>query len=832
MRFIVFFSWMFVSTTVFGSQNNYPIPQEINYKTGTITSTQFRISSNVQLDQNNLKMLSTVFPLQKGKRGLAIPIVISKLVPQSDIKQVSGAYTIDVLQNQIKIEIYDQASLFYAIKTLKNFIIKGKGISIPLMQIKDYPDVLHRGTVEGFYGTPWSFEDRVQQLKFYGDIKLNTYIYGPKDDPYHSSPHWRDPYPTEKANELKELVNEAKRNYVDFVWAIHPGKDIVWNKKDSLNLLYKFEKMYALGVRSFAVFFDDISGEGTKPEKQAGILNYLHESFVIKHADVNPLIMCPTEYNKSWANPKAGTYLDILGDQLNPAIQIMWTGNRVISNIDESTMNWINARIKRKAFIWWNFPVSDYVRDHLLMGPVYGNTPDIAPMISGFVSNPMEHAEASKIAIYGVAAYTWNMKSFDSAKAFDAAIKYIMPQSSWALKIFAENNSDLGINGHAYRRTESVRIAPVTKELEAAWTTGKNDDKAYAIVKSYFDSVSLAPSVIIKNLDNKNLIKEISPWLRQFELLGKAGSMILKTNNEFSKKSTADNWNAFLNINSTLRKIKHINDTENQNPGQPGVKTGSLVLTPFVKNSFSLIGNKIMGNAIDNNKSKNSNENFFTNIPQLLKQPIQIAETSVAISPLLEVVNIQPNEYFGLSWLDNRTATLLRINFDTKGFEKWGRIETSADGKIWNDIKTKDTTYTRQQKIPANAKFVRYTNISDSTHQMYVKEFAIRTISNDNSKDKSLAFDKNLETAVSIQPKDVFTASFVDSVDSIKIFLETYGQPVEISCTNGNILYKGNQNYISIPASKLKSCTQIKLSNKGIQSIRIVEFIGLNEHQN
>lgn len=96
----------------------------------------------------------------------------------------------------------------------------------------------------------------------------------------------------------------SHENEVDFVWAIHPGQDIKWNQEDRDLLLAKFEKMYDLGVRSFAVFFDDISGEGTNPNKQAELLNYIDEKFVKVKPDVTPLVMCPTEYNKSWSNPK------------------------------------------------------------------------------------------------------------------------------------------------------------------------------------------------------------------------------------------------------------------------------------------------------------------------------------------------------------------------------------------------------------------------------------------------------------------------------------------------------------------------------------------------
>lgn len=109
---------------------------------------------------------------------------------------------------------------------------------------------------------------------------MNVYIYGPKDDPYHRTPNWRKPYPAQEGEQLKVLVNRAKENNVIFYWAIHPGQDIRWNEEDRSLLLQKFESMYQLGVRGFAVFFDDISGEGTKADKQAELLNYIDDHFV------------------------------------------------------------------------------------------------------------------------------------------------------------------------------------------------------------------------------------------------------------------------------------------------------------------------------------------------------------------------------------------------------------------------------------------------------------------------------------------------------------------------------------------------------------------------
>lgn len=298
----------------------FPEPQEVTISSQTYApSYGYTLRGINNPDADAVKLLKEALPFAKS--GKSLPLEIKKLKDKAPEMQRSGAYTLTITKKGITIGIVDDNSLFYAAQTLKQLVKYDEGKKIlPLCSIKDYPDVLFRGTVEGFYGQPWSHADRIEQIRFYGRIKLNTYIYGPKDDPYHSSPNWRKPYPAEEAEHIKELAKEAAHNKVNFVWAIHPGQDIQWNQTDSMNILSKFEKMYDLGVRSFAVFFDDISGEGARPEKQAGLLNYIHKEFIRKKSDVQPLIMCPTEYNRSWAKTD---YLDILGTQLDPAIQIM-----------------------------------------------------------------------------------------------------------------------------------------------------------------------------------------------------------------------------------------------------------------------------------------------------------------------------------------------------------------------------------------------------------------------------------------------------------------------------------------------------------------------------
>jgi hyaluronoglucosaminidase len=126
---------------------------------------------------------------------------------------------------------------FYAAKTFKQIIQEQKGRDwFPGVEIRDWPDMAIRGSIEGFYGPPWTQEDRLSQLDFYGDNKLNTYIYAPKDDPYHRE-NWRDPYPEQDIAKLKELIDRAKENHVKFTFALSPGNSICFSSDQDFEFL-------------------------------------------------------------------------------------------------------------------------------------------------------------------------------------------------------------------------------------------------------------------------------------------------------------------------------------------------------------------------------------------------------------------------------------------------------------------------------------------------------------------------------------------------------------------------------------------------------------------
>lgn len=761
IRILLLLFCLTVSLCVSAGKNKiYPTPQFLSQTGKTITlNTPVFLNGKTEADPSAVEQLRQIFEVKEQKKNYTLYIgergdkAVKKYTQH--IPEVSGGYYLSIQPDRMVIAGHDEKGTFYAVQTLKQL---WNNQTLPVVEIKDYPAVAYRGIVEGFYGQPWSHEDRIRQLRFYGENKLNIYIYGPKDDPYHSSPNWRKPYPEKEARQISELVTLSKANKVNFVWAIHPGQDIQWNANDRQALLEKFEKMYELGVRSFAVFFDDIAGEGTDPNRQAELLNYLHDHFVAVKKDVTPLIMCPTEYNKSWSDPKPGSYLDILGEKLYPSVMIMWTGDRVISDITSEGLEWINKRIKRPAYIWWNFPVNDYVRDHLLMGPSYGLDRGAGNQMSGFVSNPMERAEASKIAIFAIADYAWNPAAYDSNAAWEKAIQTLMPQTASALRIFAAHNSDPGKNGHRYRRDESVEIKAEAEKLLAAYRKGQLPAEALEKIKTEYQKIREAALQLKTSAENPALTAEIRPWIEQFEILGQAGLKALEiaelTTPSLPSGRIQDYWAAYRQLQSLETQRRKNDRTYNQNPYQPGVKTGSLVMQPLIDSIRFISEQRFFAGKSTKTDSVSVAPLLYTDIEQIRSLPLLTTENSISISPALEVIRIAPQQYVGIRLPYSIIQANFIFNLNVPSVLKWAKIEISNDGKTWTPLKATEKERSITVVLPENMSFsyIRIINNSKQNREIYLKKFSIEAdFSGGLTNNPALLQDANLQTACQIQ---------------------------------------------------------------------------------
>lgn len=749
MKKLLFLSiFLFASISAYSQVSNiYPRPQQINV-----------VGDDVFLNNIPVKVIVKGDKLYKKYKSV---------LPANN-----EGYYLSTKNGEALIVAHNATGAFYGEQTLNKLYTAGV---LPQVEIIDYPNVKYRGVVEGFYGEPWSHADRLDLLSFYGKHKMNTYIYGPKDDQYHSSPYWRKAYPKAEATQIVELIEAAHKHKVDFVWAIHPGKDIKWNVADRDSLLQKFEMMYDLGVRSFAVFFDDISGEGTDPVKQSELLNYIYDHFMTKKPDTKQLIICPTEYNKSWSNPAAGSYLDILGDMLYPQIEIMWTGDRVIADMSKQGMEWINNRIKRKAYVWWNFPVNDYVRDHLLLGQVYGNGLDIEDDMSGFMTNPMERAQASKTSIFSVADYSWNVGGYDSLQSWRAAIKEVMPNVAQAFETFASHNSDLGINGHGYRRKESEMIAPlVQRYLDIYRNENRIDEELRRQISNEYRAMEKAAPLLLASTDNRALIGEIEPWIWQFEQVAKSGNQVLELMQHLDDKHYGDYWKAFAVLKATEDSINYINDHYNRNPYQPGIKTASLVMKPLVDSIVAISGDRFyeaLGGKIQQ-KGKvrltpQINPVLKSNIYQLRNQPMMVEGNLIKISPLLEVIRVNAKGSFKIMMPYAMEATELRTDFGNADVYNWLVCEITTAGGERKKVSAVDGIYKINEKVLD----IEFRSVADKRTEMNLRKVELTTnLQMGSATDLTPMLDGNIATQYGLNAQANVDMDVVNGKELILLF--------------------------------------------------------------
>ncbi len=649
---------------------------------------------------------------ESAKKGLPLTVDFGgKAAVKYNVPQVEGAYVLESGDKGVTIVGYDEQGAFYGLQSLLQAIDKDG--NLPYLKITDYPDMPYRGVVEGFYGNPWTHATRVSLLDFYGKFKMNTYLYGPKDDPYHSSPNWRLPYPEKEAEQIKELVEAAKRNRVDFVWAIHPGKDIEWTEEDYQKLLAKFESMYALGVRSFALFFDDISGQGTNPVRQAELLNRLHDEFVTVKGDVSPLIMCPTDYTRLWANPDDDGYLAILGKTLDPSIQIMWTGDAVCGDITKETLAWVSHRIRRPALIWWNYPVTDYVRNLVLQGPVYGlDSTATRSTMAGFVSNPMEHGEASKLALYGVADYTWNISDYKPLYNWEKALAELMPRAKEAYRTFAIHSCDTETG---YRRDESWET--VTFPID------NYTDAQYDALMAEFEKIEAAPEAIEEGCDNKALLEELKPWLVEFEKLGKRGRTTLEMIKLLENGDNAEFWERYA------RNTMSAAETEAYNAH----KLGTLKLQPFIETSTDAMANKyyaeLSGEPLPVQKAIGTFKSLPTTQSKLmLDDDILTYYTSGQAQRSGDWIGVDLGEITDVKEVVIRQGRNTPNDVD---FFDHARLEYSVDGNEWATLRDSivneyDITF---ECAPVKARYVRLLRLdSDRKNWVAVREFSVNPL--------------------------------------------------------------------------------------------------------
>jgi len=259
--------------------------------------------------------------------------------------------------------------------------------------------VRYYGYIEGYYGRMLSWNERAGILDTLRILRLNTYLYAPKEDPYHRR-EWKTPYPAAWLRAFARFAAAGRRAGVAVVPAVAPGLSFDYRSAGDHRIL--IDKCIALarcGARTIALLMDDIPAalprscrrEFRSLGQAHGVLLARLMEGLSRRAQGTGLWFCPTIYADqiAQADPDARGYLDDLAQSMPRDIPLLWTGPRIVSPaITAKTIRTATRLFGRRIIIWDNLYANDYCPTRLFVGPYAGRSADLGSAAQGVLLNP------------------------------------------------------------------------------------------------------------------------------------------------------------------------------------------------------------------------------------------------------------------------------------------------------------------------------------------------------------------------------------------------------------------------------------------------------------
>jgi len=217
------------------------------------------------------------------------------------------------------------------------------------------------GIIEGFYGKPWTWEEREGNVAWLAGHGYSFYLYAPKADPYLRR-RWQEPHPEHLADRLRSLAKKCRETGVRFGIGLSPY-ELYDNFSDASRetLARKLSFFDDIGAADLAILFDDMRGDSPDlAMRQIEIIHWARE-----RTAATRVIVCPTYYSDDPIldrvfGVRPNGYVEQMGADLDPAIEIFWTGEEVISRqFSPGHVERVTEQLERKPFLWDNYPVND-----------------------------------------------------------------------------------------------------------------------------------------------------------------------------------------------------------------------------------------------------------------------------------------------------------------------------------------------------------------------------------------------------------------------------------------------------------------------------------------
>jgi hypothetical protein len=257
------------------------------------------------------------------------------------------------------------------------------------------------GIIEGFFGRPYSWDERADMVRALAPAGYGFYLYAPKADGYLRR-RWREPYPDPELETLAAFARACRDAGVRFGVGLSPYELFMgFDEAAKDALATKLAQLDGLGLADLGVFFDDMKGDlADLAERQVEIVHWIAE-----RTTASRTIVCPSYYTDDPVldrvfGQRPANYLEHLGAGLDPVIQLMWTGEEVCSReFSPGHLARVTGQMRRKPFLWDNYPVNDGPRmsRHLHLRAFTGRPGAIGPHIAAHGVNTASQAVLSRI---------------------------------------------------------------------------------------------------------------------------------------------------------------------------------------------------------------------------------------------------------------------------------------------------------------------------------------------------------------------------------------------------------------------------------------------------
>ena len=654
------------------------------------------------------------------------------LINSEDLFTNYDSYILDINNGVIAVLGKDTDAAFHGLTSLKHIFNQVKDNNILNVKINDYADVKGRGFIEGYYGNPWSNEDRADLMTFGGDYKLNQYIYAPKDDPKHNS-NWKALYTDEELVEISKLAEAGNKSKCYYVYALHPFMynairfNTDENYETDLNIIKtKFEQLMSVGVKQFAILADDASVPSQGAQCYVRLMTDLTEWLIEKQATVPGLkadtIFCPNDYMGYGSSSQMQTL-----KQLPDSVSIIQTGGRVWGEVGPSFNDRFYQNMGRPAYMWINWPCSDNTKDGLIMGGAEAVLkPNVDPStVEGIVLNPMQQSEPSKEALFTNADYAWNI--WEDASKYDQvwhdSFNYMDhgtiddTPASIALRELSKHM----MNSQQIGNEESVdlkdKLSSFINDLNAGNDILAQADDLIAEFKLLQDSANTYRN----NPGNERTRDQIIYWLDCWQETTESIINYLNAAKALqNEEESSVIWDYFATGQAEFDASRthgffYVDHTEY-------AKVGRKYIYPFMQNLDTILSAKV-------STIVNPDQDVVSFITNRTDTPTGSLDNALDNNASTEVVYKTPNTittgtYVGISYskaidVDSVTFRLGQSGNLNDTFLK-AKVEYTTDGKVWQDVN--DEEYDLPQEINLtdlnlhNVKAIRVIATADKTN--------------------------------------------------------------------------------------------------------------------